>query len=137
MINHKKKNCKHCGKETYIYARGLCQFCYQKDYAIRYRQKQKKKPRKRLKPIADKRAKELSIYRKERDKYMKEHPICEAHLPGCTIKATDLHHLRKRRGSNLYNPEYFMAVCRLCHNHIEDQLSFEEAERLGLRVKSI
>jgi len=31
VIKRKKKICKKCGQEKYIYARGLCQYCYNGD----------------------------------------------------------------------------------------------------------
>lgn len=137
MSERKKKTCKECNKEMYIYARGMCQYCYQKDYATRYAKRQRKRPKQRIKPISDKMASKLKIYRKERDKYMKDNPTCEARLPSCTFRSTDLHHKKKRRGSNLYNPKYFMSLCRSCHTAIEERMSFEEAERLGFRVRSV
>jgi len=30
MITRKKKQCKSCGRTTYIFARGLCKYCYNK-----------------------------------------------------------------------------------------------------------
>lgn len=138
-MKRKVKECKECNNERQIYARGLCGFCYQKDRAKAYQKRQKNKPKKRkaISPISDKQAERLKVYRKNRDKYMKEHPFCEARLENCTFKATDLHHKKKRIGDNLTNQKYFMALCRSCHNFIENKMSIEEAERKGLRIRSL
>lgn len=76
-------------------------------------------------------------YKKERDKFMGEHPFCEARLEGCGFRATDCHHKKKRRGDDLFNPEYFMALCRSCHNFIEDKMPMDEAVEKGFRIRSL
>lgn len=71
----------------------------------------KNNTRYKIKPISDKLAKKHREYRPLRDKYMK--------FKGCNKPSNDLHH-KARRGKNLCNVETFMAVCRTCHNWIED-----------------
>ena len=73
--------------------------------------------KKSFNPISKKMADELAIYRVARDKYMDEHEICE--YEGCSALANDLHH-ENGRGINLYNVDYFMAVCRSHHNYIHE-----------------
>lgn len=70
--------------------------------------------------VSKKQLEVLAEYRIVRDNYMKEHPVCEANLKGCTKKATDIHHKKSRIGEFLTDTAYFMAVCRKCHNTIED-----------------
>lgn len=77
----------------------------------------KKKPKKTIKPISDKRIQEMNIYRKRRDRYMEKHEICE--VKGCNNKSNDLHHKKSRLGSLLYDEKYFFACCRSCHQKIE------------------
>lgn len=72
----------------------------------------------KIRPISDKKQKELAEYRKLRDKYMKEHPYCEVGSGVCTSKATDLHH-KKPRAYHLLDVSVYMAVCRSCHMAIE------------------
>lgn len=72
-----------------------------------------KKKSKSIKLISDKKLEELAIYRPLRDKYLAEHPICE--VKGCGRKTTNLHHKKGRIGKLLFDTEYFMACCELCH----------------------
>lgn len=60
------------------------------------------------------------IYAKVREKYMKEHTKCEAHLEGCTKVATEVHHMNGRMGIWLVISEYFLPVCRNCHMQITE-----------------
>ena len=73
----------------------------------------KKKSSGVIKPISDKKLEELAIYRVERDKYLKEHPICE--VEDCNNPSNHIHHKNGRNGAMLYNKEYFMAVGGCCH----------------------
>lgn len=42
MIQRKKKKCKGCGEDKYLFGRGLCQYCYGKDQSKRNSGKVKK-----------------------------------------------------------------------------------------------
>ena len=86
---------------------------------------------KRISPISDKQAKRLAEYRKVRDKFMKENPICEV----CGNLATDLHHAAGRVGDLLTDIRYFKALCRHHHQFIE--LHPLEAKRMGLSVNRL
>ena len=77
----------------------------------------KKKPKKRIRPIAPKREEQYKIYRPRRDKYMKEHPVCE--WEGCNKLSNDLHHKNGKTNEMLYNVFYFMAICRSHHTSID------------------
>lgn len=70
--------------------------------------------------------KKLAEYKPLRDKYMATHEICE--VIGCNKPSQDLHHMA-RRGKNLCNVETFLAVCRSCHIHIEENPT--ESKELG------
>jgi|ADGO01.1.fsa_nt_gi hypothetical protein len=87
--------------------------------------------------ISKKRQKEIREYSKERKKFLTEGDKCEAGLPGCTITATDVHHMRGRAGGNFLNRETWLKVCRSCHTRIEQSPLM--AKKLGLsesRLKS-
>ena len=71
--------------------------------------------RKSIKPISDKKSKELAIYRVNRDKFMDENPVCQ--YGNCKREANDLHH-KAGRGIELTNVDNFMAVCREHHTYI-------------------
>ncbi len=85
----------------------------------------KKKPV-RIKRLSDKRKKQNEEYLVLRKEYLLEHPGCEIRLAGCTGKAIEIHHARKRTGSLLTDKRYFVATCRKCH---------EKAERDNLKLK--
>lgn len=55
----------------------------------------------------------LAIYRPTRDKYLKEHLICE--VKGCDKSSTNVHHKKGRIGELLYDIDYFLACCSTCH----------------------
>lgn len=76
------------------------------------------KHRKPIAPISKKRSQELVGYKKARNKYMANHSTCE--VSECNRPANDLHHKRGRIGSLLWDPKFFMAVCRPHHNEIEE-----------------
>lgn len=114
-IPRKIKTCTACGESREIYARGMCGFCYQKDRQKVYAERAKNKPKKKnfIKQESDKRAEQLARYRINRDKYMKEHPICEVH--DCNKPSTNLHHKKGRDGELVFDTKYFMACCGSCH----------------------
>lgn len=68
-----------------------------------------------IKPVSDKKKKELVLYRKLRDEYMKKNPVCE----WCRAKlSSDLHH-KKPRAYYLCDVSVFSALCRECHDRCE------------------
>ena len=73
-------------------------------------------------------------YSKLRKGYFNNYPMCQAALPGCTHKSTDIHH-KKGRGKYHNDITTWLSVCRTCHNWIE--LNPIEAEELGLSIKRI
>lgn len=76
------------------------------------------KKRKRIAPVAAKRAKQLAAYRPKRDKFMQEHPVCMA--PGCSKPSTELHHKIGREGKRLLMEEHWTALCSSCHRKYTD-----------------
>lgn len=131
----KIKTCSFCGKTTerLFYSKPKC--CSKHSCKKKYHEEKKKDTptsdgegkaeprqysrqvgRKAIKPISDKQAQRLKEYRRVRDVYMKNHPVCEC----CqATPSQDLHHMAGRVGDNLTNPNYFLAVCRACHQEIE------------------
>lgn len=107
---------------------GLCQYHYWQT---------KKKPIERkptkISPVSKSRAAALEKYRRLRDEYFKEHPICE--FPGCNSTKVTLHHMRGRIGSFLTNKKYFKSLCWPHHRYVEDHPS--EAKKLGLSLKKL
>jgi hypothetical protein len=90
-----------------------------------------KKPKKKGIPKMSARQKDrMKKYLKIRSVYMKEHPRCEALISCKGSPATDVHHVRGRRGNDLFDTENFCAVCRPCHIKIHEK--HDLAKELGL-----
>lgn len=89
------------------------------------------KRRKRLSPISAKRSKESAIYAKERKKFLKLYPYCEANFDDCWGAATQVHHI-KGRGKHYLDVASWLPVCGHCHRFIHDNPS--TARDLGLLV---
>jgi Pyruvate/2-oxoacid:ferredoxin oxidoreductase delta subunit len=57
----------------------------------------------------------LVLYRKLKNQFLKEHPVCEIPVKGCTHQAIDVHHTKGREGELLTDVRFFKAGCRNCH----------------------
>lgn len=124
-IERKKKLCQgECGEMQYLFSKGMCKSCWAKLH---------KKP---IKQISDSLKKENEIYKAEKSKYMKEHPICEAGVI-CNKQnpSQDIHHKKGRIGSLLSDKKYFLAVCREDHEWIENNP--KEAKKLGFSLNRL
>jgi hypothetical protein len=134
-MQSKKKVCNGCKLETYIWKKQgserYCKSCWSchsgKDT----------KPTKQ-KPLAARSSKKEKLdmaYSILKRHWMKEHPFCQATLPGCSIEAHDIHHKNGRVGSLYLDARDFMSVCRSCHTKIHDnpklakELGFYHIER--------
>jgi len=78
-------------------------------------------PKSRIKQTSDKRAVDQLKYIAVRTKFMDKHPICMAGILGCTVRAVECHHKRGKVGADLYDETNLLAVCRTCHNRIENE----------------
>lgn len=117
MIKRKLKPCKGCLKDSYIFGKGLCTYCYHKG-------------RKPPKKTSDKQRDRLKEYNAIRKVYLKDHPICEV----CKVnKAEHIHHKRGRIGNNLFKD--FLAVCMPCHSKIEENPKW--AKEMGYSLSRI
>lgn len=119
----KKKLCSGCKQVTFIWkSSGGMKLCKQCSYTG-VAKLSNIKPTAKAKPIAphsQKRSKEERIYLGKRLIFLKEHPMCQAHLPGlCSEYSTDIHHKQGRVGDNLLDETEWLAVCRGCHEWIE------------------
>jgi len=139
MIQAKKKICDGCLLESYIWKNvggmKLCKQCSSNTGVA----KLSIKPTAKSKPIAprsQKRSKEERLYSANRVLFLQEHPMCQAHLPGiCTKYSTDVHHKMGRIGELLLKIIYWLAVCRACHEWIENHPA--EAQEKGFSIKRI
>jgi len=92
----------------------------------------KKKAKKRINPISDKERSRKKQYKPIRDRFLLDHPICQA----CNFKHSDqVHHKKGRTGRLLIAVEYFLACCDTCHRFIEDNPA--TALKMGWSLKRI
>jgi hypothetical protein len=75
----------------------------------------------------------LKTYRKRRDDYFKEHPICE--FPDCNSQDITLHHMKGRIGAFLTDIRYFKSLCGKHHRYVEENPL--ESFKLRLSVKRL
>lgn len=112
------KTCNKCNQEKPIWKNHLgkkyCKYCWMSTLSLKKDVKQK-----RIKAFSDKKLKETKEYSKLRKIYLDKHPMCEAAIHNCSLKASEIHHI-KGRGSNYLLCEEWMAVCRNCHTWIEN-----------------
>jgi hypothetical protein len=124
----KTKICSGCGKEKVIWkSKGkdkYCQSCW-------FKMKPTKLPTK-LKKVAKRRQKQNSEYTQVRQLFLSKNEFCKARLPICTMWATEVHHMKGRIESLLTDANYFLPVCRKCHDWIENHP--DEAYDLGLSL---
>lgn len=128
----KKKLCNGCNQLEYIWKKeGQQKFC-KTCWSGQTKGKKSIKPtvKKPLSPRSSKQQKLEALYSILRNKYLQHHPYCEAHLPGCQINASDIHHKKGRTGDLMLDDTEFLAVCRMCHGWIETHP--EEAKVLDL-----
>lgn len=133
MITPKLKECSICKKQVILWKSNpkLC-----KDCAMRVKLENetglnltsKPKRQKAIAPVSEKMQTNLAEYRRLRDKYFKENPVCE--FPGCMSKKITLHHKRGRCGAFLTDKRWFCSLCPKHHTFVNDNP--EEALKLGL-----
>jgi hypothetical protein len=121
MLVAKPKICTGCGIEKPIWKKeGRQRFC--KDCWSCHSSKNKIKPtqKKPLSPKSSKKEKLDAAYAVLRQSYLKNHPMCEARLPGCNLSASDIHHKHGRVGDLYLDDTEYIALCRNCHRWIHD-----------------
>lgn len=115
-----------------------CPKCYRPNQSITESKKVAQKPLKSVKhyvipKVSKNRQEALKTYRKRRDNYFKEHPICE--FPNCNSKNITLHHSKGRCGAFLTDKRWFKSLCQKHHSWCE--LNPLEAQKLGLSFKRL
>ncbi len=88
-----------------------------------------KKKAYKIKPRSDKRAEQEKEYIKDREQFLKEHPICEFN-ESCKRESTDVHHMEGRIGELLTDFSKCKALCR--GHHVWVELHPKEAKELEL-----
>lgn len=127
-MKSKLKTCSKCGKLKVIWknvgGEKLCKTCW----SCQSGNKGIKKPTKPISPRSSKRVKLDADYSKLRMAFLYANPMCAAHLPGCGVQATDVHH-KRGRGKNYLAVNTWVALCRSCHSWLETHP--KEAKALG------
>lgn len=75
------------------------------------------------KPIAKRSAKMKDIMKELKKLYpvfLKSHPLCEIKAPGCTGKATAVHHTEGRIGKKITDVTTFLPCCQWCNGYLEN-----------------
>lgn len=111
-----KKHCKVCNREFHP-IRTTDRHCSMKcAYSEKKRGPAKQIKRQPIAKVSKKRAVQNREYYKVKLDFMIHHPKCQV----CHIKySKDIHHKRGRIGDLLTDSNYFLAVCRSCHEKIE------------------
>ena len=92
-----------------------------------------KKEAKKIPIKSVKRTAEEKLYKKVKKEYLTAHLKCE--VKGCRNVSEDIHHKKGRIGKLLYNPKYFLAVCR--DHHMEIELNPIEAKEKGYSLSRL
>jgi len=138
-IKPKLRPCKTCKDPCYVFSHGDCKSCSQMRYATVAAKKRQAtltqtengktaKPFKVIAKVSKNRVEALKKYRRLRDKYFEEHPVCE--FPGCNSKNITLHHKRGRVGAFLTDKRSFCSLCLPHHRYVENNP--EEGRKLNL-----
>ena len=80
--------------------------------------------RSRINPVSKKRAVQLAKYRKLREAMLADWRGCEFYPVTCTKQATDLHHVRGRRGDLLLDKNNIVLLCREHHRTVHDNANW-------------
>ena len=103
-----------------------------------------------LRRISVRRIEETSLYRYRRTRFLLAHPYCQVwlaehgiaetdavrhhgrvHLGGVTVSiplSTEIHHVNKRRGTDLLDPRFWLAVSTGAHRQIESNKAWARAQ---------
>lgn len=125
----KIKTCTSCGFTGAMWTSKplLCRNCSPKKKVA---SKASNKP---IKKVSGNKLEALKKYRRLRDKYFEQHPVCE--FPKCNSRDITLHHMRGRIGSFLTDKRYFKSLCLHHHRYVENNPL--EAQKLGLSQKRL
>jgi hypothetical protein len=127
----KKKYCDGCKSEQYIWknheGNKYCKSCWLRKNTTPLSRK----------PDSLKQSAKNQLYAILRKKFFEDpqNHACKAHLPGCEVKACDVHH-KRGRGEYLNDISTWIPLCRNCHIFCENnpevakELGFSE-DRLG------
>lgn len=93
-----------------------------RSYLPRSRKALKRKTR--IKKVSTRQKGRMAKYYEIRRRYLEENPRCEI----CLHPATEIHHVKSRRGNLLFDTKYFMAVDRPCHTRIHENVQWAKTQ---------
>jgi hypothetical protein len=71
-----------------------------------------------MKPVSDKRRAQLAEYSREKKVFLAKHHLCQV----CNRRrAWDVHHRCRREGKLLLDKDFWLGVCRTCHEKIHSE----------------
>ena len=115
-----KKLCDKCNRLKPIWKNHngmkFCKTCWS---AHKNSQPIPKASRKKIPLRSPKKQKQDKEYSKLRRKFLTEHDMCLAHLPGCSQHSTEVHHRAGKIGDLYLDTSLWLPVCRNCHSIIE------------------
>lgn len=130
-----KTTCGHTKRK--VFSNGDCRECatvkYIKAYQHKRQEQRKNKPLQKINQQSDQRIILNKIYKILCKEFKPLHPVCEGQLPGCTHKATEIHHKKGRRGLLLILSKYFGYLCSNCHTFCTK--NSKAAKELGLSMQ--
>jgi len=132
------KTCSFPGCENYT--EGRTEFCASHNAHFRKEKRQAaknalKKPA-RIPKFSEKKATKILPYAVMRRIYLKENPVCEANLNSCETHSAEIHH-KSMSDLDYLEVKTWMAVCRSCHNFIEQIMGAEERRERGFLIDPI
>ena len=110
----KCSNCKQSFTPTHN-GQSVCSFECMKE-------KKSKQPKSKIKPVSEKRSKELTIYHSLKESWLSrpENRYCAVKTGDCLGQATEVHHKKGRENLLLLDQKYWLPICRNCHRFITD-----------------
>jgi len=122
-VNSKLKKCSKCGLPRPIWRNLgnrvlLCKACSSTTGVAKSSKSKPTVVHKPLSRVSSKQSKLEKAYMTLREVFLKEHPMCKAHLPGCTLRSQEIHHSRGR-GEYLLDTSTWIPLCRVDHQWIE------------------
>ena len=132
----KLKHCDTCSRDQVIWknhgGKRYCRQCWSAHEGTRPKKPTAGKP---ISPRSPKRKAAERTYLLRNREFTAAHPICQAHLTGCTTYTTEVHHKAGRVGDLLLDESLWLAVCRSCHAWIE--LNPLEAKEKGFSINRL
>lgn len=104
------KTCKADGCKNPVFGGGYCKY-------HQYHRKDKKLVK--IPPLSTTRKEDKKVYMTLRKVFLSTRKECQIKAPGCSKKATCVHHKAGRVGKNYLDVSKWMAACVHCNDYVE------------------